>query len=61
MENSFDIIKQEIKNYSKVVVIGHIQPDGDCVGSSLGMAHLIKDNFGIDAIVVAKKKALFVK
>lgn len=52
MENSFDIIKEELKRHKKVVVIGHIQPDGDCIGSSLGMAHLIKDNFGVDAIVV---------
>lgn len=59
MENSFDIIKKEIGNYSKVVVIGHIQPDGDCVGSSLAVAHIIKDNFGIDAIVVNQELKRF--
>lgn len=59
MQNSFDVIRKELPNYSKVVIIGHIQPDGDCVGSSLGMKHLLKDNFGVDAIVVNQELARF--
>lgn len=52
MQNLFDIVEKEIKNYKKTVIIGHIQPDGDCLGSSLGMYNLIKDNYGSEAIVV---------
>lgn len=59
MENSFDIIKKELPNYKKVVVIGHVQPDGDCIGSSLGMAHIIRDNFGIEPIVVNQELKKF--
>ncbi|MBO5769805.1 MAG: bifunctional oligoribonuclease/PAP phosphatase NrnA [Spirochaetales bacterium] len=59
MENSFDIIKKELPNYKKVVVIGHIQPDGDCVGSSLGMAYILRDNFGIEPIVVNQELKRF--
>lgn len=52
MMNAFDIIEREIKKYPKTVIIGHIQPDGDCIGSSLGMKYLLRDNYGIEAIVV---------
>lgn len=50
--NAFDIIEREIRNYPKVAVIGHIQPDGDCMGSTFGMKYLLKDNYGIDATVI---------
>lgn len=54
MENMFDIIERETaKDPTRpVVVIGHIQPDGDCVGSSLGMKYLLRENYGIEATVV---------
>ena len=50
--NAFDIIERESPKYSKTVIIGHIQPDGDCTGSSLGLKYLLKDNYGIEAIVI---------
>ena len=50
--NAFDIIESEIGKHAKTVIIGHIQPDGDCMGSSFGLFHLIKDNWGITPVVV---------
>lgn len=38
-------IEEEIINSKTVAVAGHVKPDGDCTGSSLGMYNYIKDNF----------------
>ena len=49
--NAFEIIEREIARHSSTVIIGHIQPDGDCMGSSFGLFHLIRDNYGIDHLI----------
>lgn len=33
------------------VILGHVKPDGDCVGSCMGLAAYLKDNYGISADV----------
>lgn len=50
--NLFDIIEIEIKKYPKTIILGHIQPDGDCIGSSLALKYLLADNYQIEPIVV---------
>ncbi len=57
--NAFEIIEREIIKYPKTVVIGHIQPDGDCIGASLGLKYLIEENYGISPIVVNQPIARF--
>jgi len=42
---------EDIKNSGTIAIAGHIRPDGDCVGSSLGLACYIRDNFGIECEV----------
>ena len=34
-----------IKKYDTITIFGHINPDGDCFGSSLALRELIKLNF----------------
>ena len=53
--NAFDIIEKESRKHARTVIVGHIQPDGDCTGSSLGLKYLLKDNYGIDAAVVNQR------
>lgn len=36
---------QTIENNQKIAITGHIRPDGDCVGSALGLYSYIKDNY----------------
>lgn len=50
--NLFDIIEEQLPKAGKVVIIGHIQPDGDCMGSSFGLYHLIRDNYNVEAAIV---------
>jgi phosphoesterase RecJ-like protein len=35
----------KIKQYDSIVIFHHIKPDGDCLGSQLGLKELIKTNF----------------
>lgn len=36
-----EMIPKEAKT---VIILGHVRPDGDCVGSCLGLYHYLKDN-----------------
>lgn len=44
MEEQYAIEKMIPSDARTVVIIGHIRPDGDCVGSCLGLYHYLKDN-----------------
>ena len=37
---------EDIGKAGSIGIAGHIRPDGDCVGSALGLASYIRDNFG---------------
>lgn len=39
------IILNKIKEYQKIIITRHIRPDGDCVGSTLGLKYLLKATF----------------
>ena len=41
----FDAILQEIKNRETIIIHRHKNPDGDALGSQIGMKHLILENF----------------
>ena len=41
----FREILEEIKKYNRILIHGHIRPDGDCYGSQFGLAGIIKENF----------------
>ncbi|MBP7213155.1 MAG: hypothetical protein KBA03_02870, partial [Anaerolineaceae bacterium] len=37
------IIKNQIKNAQKIVVMSHIRPDGDAIGSALAFANALNE------------------
>jgi phosphoesterase RecJ-like protein len=41
----FDAILQEIKKHETIIIHRHKNPDGDALGSQIGMKHLILENF----------------
>ena len=41
----FNKILEEIKKYHRILIHGHIRPDGDCYGSQFGLAAILKENF----------------
>lgn len=36
----------------RVAVLGHVRPDGDCIGSQVAMTRLLRQQFGVDAVAV---------
>ena len=41
----FEAILQAVKAYNKIIIHRHNRPDGDAMGSQLGLKHLILENF----------------
>ena len=41
----FEEILQAIKQHSRIIIHRHNNPDGDAMGSQIGMKYLLKDNF----------------
>lgn len=46
--NSFN---REIENAKSICILGHTNPDGDCVGSTLGIFNYIKNKYGDKKLV----------
>ena len=44
MRKMFDL-DQEIKGAKRIGIAGHIRPDGDCVGSCLGLGIYLRENY----------------
>ena len=41
MNRLFELIEKQ----NTIAIVGHIRPDGDCSGSSLGLYNYILDNY----------------
>jgi bifunctional oligoribonuclease and PAP phosphatase NrnA len=65
MEQSIDKFLTEIANNisssSKVVIFSHINPDGDAIGSSLGLYHYLKDRVGEVQVIMPNRFPDFLK
>ena len=38
-------ILQLIKEYDDIIIVRHIRPDGDCMGSTLGLREILRASF----------------
>lgn len=38
-------ILEQIKKYNRIIIHRHIRPDGDCIGSQMGLKHLLQNTF----------------
>ena len=43
----------EIVRYQRVVIVSHVDPDGDTIGSSLGLAWALRA-LGLDVVLVCQ-------
>ncbi len=41
----FEIIKKEIENYNRIIIHRHSKPDGDALGSQIGLKYILKENY----------------
>lgn len=48
IDSDFEIKKailDKIKQYNTIIIVRHIRPDGDCIGSSLGLRNILRLSF----------------
>lgn len=46
--NNYEIKKQildKIKIYDSIIIVRHVRPDGDCIGSSIGLREILRASF----------------
>ena len=55
----FEAILSEIKAYDTVILHRHSRPDGDALGSQIGMKHILRENFPEKQIYVVGDEAGF--
>lgn len=53
----FEQILEDIKAYNRIIIHRHKNPDGDALGSQLGLKNLIKDNFPGKGVYVVGDEA----
>lgn len=41
----FENVIQEIRAYDRIIIHRHSKPDGDALGSQIGLKHILKENF----------------
>lgn len=41
----FEQVLQEVKKYNTIIIHRHSSPDGDALGSQIGLKHILQDNF----------------
>lgn len=49
--NDFELLSEKIKEAKNIVISSHVGPDGDAIGSSLGLYHYLK-NIGKEVTVI---------
>ena len=53
----FQTILTEIKKYNRIILHRHNKPDGDALGSHIGLKHILKENFPEKEIYVVGDEA----
>lgn len=45
INKNFKLMLREIKAYDKIIIHRHNKPDGDAMGSQIGLKHILKENY----------------
>ena len=53
----FEQILQQIKDHSRIIIHRHSSPDGDALGSQIGLKHILRHNFPEKEILVVGDEA----
>ena len=53
----FENILQQIKDHSRIIIHRHSSPDGDALGSQIGLKHILRHNFPEKEILVVGDEA----
>ncbi|HHX76124.1 MAG TPA: bifunctional oligoribonuclease/PAP phosphatase NrnA [Acholeplasmataceae bacterium] len=53
-------IYKKIKKYQRIIIYGHVRPDGDCYGAQFGLQNIIKNTFPEKDVFVTGETSDFV-
>lgn len=57
----YEQILAKIKQYDTIIIHGHVRPDGDCIGSQLGLREALRLNFPNKKVYAVGEMASYVK
>ena len=55
----FELILQEIQKFDRIIIHRHNKPDGDAMGSQIGLKHILKENFPEKTVYVVGDEPRF--
>ena len=53
-------ILELIKKYNRIIIFGHVRPDGDCIGSQFGLYEIIRNSFPDKEVYISGETSKFV-
>lgn len=53
-------ILEKIKEFNTIIIHGHVNPDGDCIGSQYGLKYLIEETFPNKKVIVTGSVSKYV-
>lgn len=53
-------ILELIKKYKRIIIFGHVRPDGDCIGSQFGLYEIIRNSFPDKEVYISGEASKFV-
>ena len=58
------MLNKLLKQADTIAIGGHVRPDGDCIGSGMGLCQYIKDNYKdkeVDVYLETGREQIFTK
>lgn len=53
-------ILEKIKEFDTIIIHGHVNPDGDCIGSQFGLKYLIEETFPNKKVIITGSASKYV-
>ncbi len=60
MIEKINYILNKIEEYDKIILFGHVRPDGDCYGSQLGLREVLKNTYPNKEVYAVNEKCDYV-
>ena len=55
-----EFILKKIEEYKRIIIFGHVRPDGDCIGSQYGLERIIKESYPDKEVLVSGETSDYV-
>ena len=55
-----EFILKKIEEYKRIIIFGHVRPDGDCIGSQYGLQRIIKESYPDKEVLVSGETSDYV-